>query len=1414
MMNEDILNNAEYIYSCNIKWGLKQYDCNVCHYTEEPLPDLDFVICSVLASNDNGAYEKRSLGIMLGFSLLGNQPERYYDKAEEDLFSDLLSIVEGHRLIKVTEEKVQLTRLGRISLENSRMYRFYKGKQAIFEHLSLHHSSTKLSEMFPFYEDMGISTELKSISSYWPEDVEIPSIIGSSPDHLSQMLRLHSAQDNHIYSAEREKFFDIETKLVTIRLYSKNGEYIPVVFNGDKIAPQATCLLNSKGNELHKENAIMECLFKKLWDDRSAILNYETLEPYFELVDYRELTKDSRTLWSDRCLFDHIAKSADSTCWTNISEYCDLEIVYDNLDRYKDRFNWITVTSRAENEFLLKHIKEYPWDLEGLSEDTSRDTRVIEQLIVLKDEYSDEWDWDALGSRLEKEFVFKHLDLVNVDLGRYTDNTPEVRQCILDNIGRKWDWAVIEKEFDLSFILKNICAIKNHIGYEILFDRVFADTKWMPTFIEDRNFISIVKEEISSEGILSTLVFNQKDYLWDDRLIDLFESLGLIHWPSITYTKGFETNPHLQWTREFFCRYNDKVTTEIGKKHLSALLKDQTIITDFKEFGWDWTGLSRNGNISVKFIGQNQTLPWDWSVLTERMFASIKNLSAIGNPRFVNKWNWDYLSEHLPEDFVIENLTKYACHWNWDIVADRLLKEDNRLNISWLTYIAKAIDEIRDSLTRESVWSYLTSKYRYEELKHLLEKTYADDNFAWDHSTFYEKPEFDVFTQVSECRRFIDWQALSSSSHIDKQLEYDPKSGYTEDSWNNDIKRLIAEYQQYWDFKGLSTFSNLNDKDWFLTRFAKELDWKYISGHSLIFTTQNKQELNRIINAYREHISFHALSQRTDIDIRQIMKIAPGKDYDYNALLKNDIIPELTIDEIKKLPNYEWDWTLISWKESFKLSSDFVTKHFNKPWDWNLLSQRDSKSVWSNQQLLNKIIENESISNAVRWDIVTGRKYFPAYTDILHRLPFDKINWKAISDNHGIMYLLSDFKDHLNWKIVSGNKRFDVNNIDILSEYSDKVNWHIICSREDFSFTDAVLSRFANKLDWTLISESEKIKFTVELVDKYHDYWNWRVLANNRAFYNNDKLRSRGYTNISQENISTFIDAFPVSTPRAYHFTHIHNAANIIKSGKLMSRNRADGIFENSAGTNVTITHKAHDFARFYFTSHTPTQFYNEFLGKDRDDKYYESACKLGLPKCPMPIFFIVDIEELLTKFPNKCYYSNGNMQKCSTRAFKVIEDPHRINAEDIYDEYNKDARQQEFLFDDELDLTNLASLQICCYNNEQRDMLISWVDGSPLSDKIIVKSSLYNAENKQLKFEDSVDYLKVSTANYIGQYEFKVEYAERLPEVIDTRYVIREKGNAIFFSNQVSIKKDAPFKIYFESSYPRKGSWLIYNNK
>jgi hypothetical protein len=500
-------------------------------------------------------------------------------------------------------------------------------------------------------------------------------------------------------------------------------------------------------------------------------------------------------------------------------------------------------------------------------------------------------------------------------------------------------------------------------------------------------------------------------------------------------------------------------------------------------------------------------------------------------------------------------------------------------------------------------------------------------------------------------------------------------------------------------------------------------------------------------------------------------------------------------------------------QESFKPSAKFLITNIDKPLNWEKLCHKDLGSTWTNEPLLMAIVSRD-IKDKIDWFALSSNPEFPISLQLLSKLPSEALNWEEMSKHKGIFSIIDQYEEYIDWHNISDNISLNVKDADFLEKYKDKLDWYYICRRQGFVFTNDILDKYSDYIDWTLASQSFDIEFTKELVEHYKDKWNWPALINNKAFNNRMELREK--SSPEKENIIRFIRQFPSDVkPRAYHFTHMANAIKIIKTMKLQSRNYADGNFENSAGSNVMRTNKAHKFARFYFAPLSPTQFYNECLGKDSDDKrYYQKAYNLGLPKCPLPVFFVFDIEELLMAMPEKCFYSNGNMQKDSSKCFQVTVDPTRIKAKEIYRRGgNKEEKQQEFLVEGEVDLSKLSSFNIYCFDDYQKEMLCSQVKGSPLVSRIAVGGALYQRTNKKLEFDEYNDELEIDT-NYVDTFEFRVNYdGTDAPTVVNKERVIRQKGNDIFVNKRVILKKDIPFEVYFEVKNPRPGSWLIYKN-
>lgn len=112
-----------------------------------------------------------------------------------------------------------------------------------------------------------------------------------------------------------------------------------------------------------------------------------------------------------------------------------------------------------------------------------------------------------------------------------------------------------------------------------------------------------------------------------------------------------------------------------------------------------------------------------------------------------------------------------------------------------------------------------------------------------------------------------------------------------------------------------------------------------------------------------------------------------------------------------------------------------------------------------------------------------------------------------------------------------------------------------------------------------------------------------------------------------------------------YHFTDIHNAVAILKSGYLYSRNevRRRGLMEvdNASSEIIQRTKPEHlSYARLYFRPRTPTQYSNEGIRP-------LNRRELGGAHCPIPIHFCFDALTVLAREDTE--FSNGNMGSASS---------------------------------------------------------------------------------------------------------------------------------------------------------------------
>lgn len=207
---------------------------------------------------------------------------------------------------------------------------------------------------------------------------------------------------------------------------------------------------------------------------------------------------------------------------------------------------------------------------------------------------------------------------------------------------------------------------------------------------------------------------------------------------------------------------------------------------------------------------------------------------------------------------------------------------------------------------------------------------------------------------------------------------------------------------------------------------------------------------------------------------------------------------------------------------------------------------------------------------------------------------------------------------------------------------------------------------------------------------------------------------------------------------------------------------------------------------------------------------------------CPMPVFFKFDLQEVLAKHPDLCYYSTGNMQTGWARVYKVIDDPDNIDPVLLYSNgWSKgvqEKKQQEFLVKNEFDFSELKDYQIICYDHEETEILKELFKDDPICEHIYCvydAEDVYEKENPPLRFEISDNRINITT-NYRGDYMFQVESTQinKIRVLNPVSQIKAIKSHVIQLREEVSVEcGEAAFDIYYVNMSPsaRSPRWLVY---
>ncbi|MDR2410907.1 MAG: hypothetical protein LBE13_22735, partial [Bacteroidales bacterium] len=1069
------INNSELVYASTQEdehfrtWSLKKTTCNVSFYELYPIEDIDKIICSIL-ENADGTLSEVDLATTLGFNVVDNfdvTPKRYADKAEFDIFRAIVNPVLDWGLVEKITEKgnpvlLQLTDLGYRALQIGEKYKFFSGQKKLLENPNIKPAESQENMFFPFYSALGEYSEITGSRQITYNNINPIDIFDIEETDLIKRLKLQSNKEYQICKGDisknekgEPKYFEFGSCQVDIHLFKQDNEYYPIIYYNNQICVEATELLNSSDNIKEKEKKVEWGLYLKLIKDPNAVLNYETIIPFEDLLELDSLIKDSRLVWTDNKLFQFITENADANQWFAISNHCPIDVIKLHIENYKEKWDWTSLSMRIDDDFLIDTATKYScsWNFEAISAKEDISIEVIKTLLLIPELKGQEWDWGRIMPQLDFDFIKTNIDKIDFELSELTvSNSDEAQPLIVQYPDKRWNWTHISTEYELSFILYNIQLFSNYLRIKTIINRAFTSDEYVDLFCESNDFKLLLVQ--SKDTALRDYSPNQAQYNWNNALINFLEQTNYLTWESGNFTGGFECNPFIEWTYDYFKQYHSKVATAKGFSFVSKKISDTNIVLDFPDFNWDWNVISTNINLindngfifkvadklnialllkyidgstieslfeqanllsflennpeswqavtekcSIEFVRQHIGYDWDWAILTKRFCSSIK-IEALGNPKWIDKWDWkyltrnlsitqiydnldlyieywdwEYLSETLDKGFILKNLPDYNDNWYWDILLNKRLDKSDLLFTTrdavffQLAQVATCISELEDEV-KSALWQIITHKFDYTELEGLIEQSYQTDYsdlFQWDYDYFYNLPEFSVRQYLNKNADWVNWTALSRSQALNKTFFWD-KSLFNYEVWRKDVLKLIKEDDYEWDFKGLSKLDSINWNDLFLKIKTEEWDWDYLSEFSGCF--KKDKDFTKRFKKFVDNINFQTFSKRIDSDITE----------------------KLITENIDK----DWDWATLSKNESVKLTFKFIYENKDKQWNWEILSGRNDITL-DNETLIK--LSDTDWSLKWDWETISKRTDITFNEILIEKLSSRPLNWLAVSQN-------------------------------------------------------------------------------------------------------------------------------------------------------------------------------------------------------------------------------------------------------------------------------------------------------------------------------------------------------------------------------------------------------------------------------
>lgn len=1388
-----------------LEWTVKSTTYEIRYRKAFDINEVDESFCAIINAK-GGQIDKEYFGKLLGFNL--------NDLGEKDIFDIYLNRLKEYSLIEVDNKTITLTEFGNEALKSQLKYKYFHAFAQLFEN----HSSDGEAINFSFKDVFGIHnnpSNIRESKNFTPSESnylqsKLQFQLFENDIYKGEVVEIIENCDPQ-YSYRP---IELQCKIT----FLESGFQINFYRNESGVA-SLDRLLEKPQNRKLRDELIRQGKFYFILVNNKTI-TVDNLRNYIDLCDWQTLAANPKVDWNNRETFELFKENGDGDIWKQLSQNIPVENIIAVIEDFEEFWNWTVLSQRLDAFFIRNNIIRFNWDFEELSyKDTELVISLLSNPILkerdwdwnflslnLPDEFIEEnilnFNWDFYVITTIKNEVFKNV---------FRNHSKDLK-----NISEKqWNWKYISDKINIDFLYKNIEGLVSKIVWPIVLNRLFNDEKMIAKCLKDENFKTVLKINLPNHYRISDQTF-----LWSLELIDFLEELNIINWETKSYIKGLDTNEGVEWDKKTFIKYHNKITTEQGFGNLSKLISDSSLIEEFPDFYWNWKSISTNkalidnidfvekafsGQASFtdelqwdeiilqsslnlgfwerhlqafydstnrekhcqfwdlltqqekpEFIFSKPHFPWNWSLITDTTSIEII-LDRLENEDLSRKWDWKIATRKLDKETILENLEDITYFIDWSFVLSEIFNVESDLHLdNQLPRIAACLS-VLEVERRKEAWKKLTAVYPFPQLFEYITRTHTFKVFEWDWEMISYHPHFP--TDLRTLERFktnLNWHIFSGSKAILQKFDFGNWDGFAD--WFNSTDSYLSGFSVYWDWKVLSKNDNLTYNRLLLTKYRNEnWDWEHLSEFGSFLKKQNKDNddyLEKVIKQFPK-IKFGFLSNRTDIEFNSDLILSTkDKDWDWQVLSEN-LKVKMSSGLLFELKDKNWNWKAISKRSDIELSNDTLLRLFDKDWDWPVLSQ-DRNLDFSPEFI------NQTKSKPWNWTLVSRHWSFVPNIETLSISKDFDIDWEYLSQHSRLNLtreLLSKFEDKWDWSRITKNEHLDFSDTNILQRFVNRWDWSFICQSGNLRLDSQTLTQFKKHLDWDLISTNTSINFTEKIIQDFKPYWNWTKLKRNKRV--EELLGDYVVTEIDNSATLSFLDKIEQQHSswkgHIYHFTHIENAVEIIKNRKIQSRNRA-AIKGDAAGNVVHRRAEAHNYARFYFRPQTPTQFYNEFLGRNKSDYYYEKARSLGYPKCPLPIFFRFSLKEILLHSKNDCSISNGNMQKSSTHFNPIEQMLNKFNFQYLYSDIGDGLEnymnfaQQEFLVRDELSFKDLTDFEIVCPSDLDKALLIHLL-GKKQEDifaNIVVDLSYYNYENPRIEVKEDESYLHIST-NFNG---------------------------------------------------------------